>query len=697
MLSFLNNFFLPILLAASLPILIHLLSRRRIKRVKFSTLRFIKELQKHQMRRIKLRQILLLIIRTLIILFIVAAFARPAIKGAFTADIQAHEPTSVAILLDNSYSMGQESKGVDLFTQARAKAHQIIEFLKSGDECILIVFNDEPQPITREPTRLFSQLESVLDTIEVSDKGTDVYEALGMALKMLSDSKLLHKELYILTDNKEPGWREWSQVEVGERTRIFVVPFAGDYKDNQAIEQITFPNQLLEIKKPIHLSVSVHNYSPHAVGGILTSIFLDGNRVAQKDIDLLSNSSGKIDAQMEVMEGGNHWGYAEIEGDAILTDNKHYFSFKIPERVKTLLVGEENTLFVKLALNPEGNGFFDIKEIDYKHLGGEFMTKYDIILLLDPPSLPPEIFTKLVQFIKQGGGVFLTIGENSDIENLKDNFLKEFQDISITERIGNSGTKTYLQLEKLDYNHPIFQIFDTQKGFEDVNFFRIYPVITRKGVIAEYNNGSPFLVESSLEEGKMVLMSTSFSPEWSNLALTGLLVPLVHRTTQYLAATLARFDNPRKIGESFYCVQEEEIVASNFILKKPNGQEIYITPSYREGKLAIKIENPDIAGIYEIWADSTLIDVVAVNPDVKESDMTPFNRDDISDNVEVVWVDPDEEIENVIFSARYGKELWKTFLWIVFGLMIAELALDSTWKKPKEFIEEEQKPFPKTG
>jgi len=56
--------------------------------------------------------------------------------------------------------------------------------------------------------------------------------------------------------------------------------------------------------------------------------------------------------------------------------------------------------------------------------------------------------------------------------------------------------------------------------------------------------------------------------------------------------------------------------------------------------------------------------------------------------VEVIWVDPDEEIENVIFSARYGKELWKTFLWIVFGLMIAELAIGSTWKKPKEFIEE---------
>ncbi|MBN1754768.1 BatA domain-containing protein [bacterium] len=689
MLSFLNNIFLPILVLASLPVLIHLLSRRRIKRIRFSTLRFMKELQKKQMRRIKLRQILLLIIRTLIILFIVAAFARPAVKGKFSSDIQAHEPTSVAILLDNSYSMGQESRGVDLFTQARAKAHQIIEFLKPRDDCLLIVFNDHPQLVTNQPTRLFNQLSSALDTIEVSDRGTDVYSALGLGLKMLEESKHLHRELYILTDDKDRGWREWSRTESSQRIQIFAIPFTGDYEDNQSVDKITFPNQLLEVGKPINLSVTVNNHTSRPAGGILTSIYLDGKRVAQRDLDLLSNASGQVDAQIEVYQGGNHSGYAEIEGDAILTDNRYYFSFKIPQKIRTLLVGENNRLFVKLALDPHGDGFFEITEKEYRYLGGEILAKYDLIILLDPPSLSSDIFAKLKTFIEKGGGIFLTLGENTDITNLQANLLNEISGIYLSDRTSGGNLDTYMQLENVDYAHPVFQVFNPDNNYEEVTFFRFYPASASKGIIAEFNNGSPFILEADFGEGRMMVMTTSLAPAWSNLGLSGLLVPLFHRCSQYLASKLSRFNEPHTVGEPFLRILEEDIQATSFALRKPDRKKLNILPSYQEGKLAFRIDNPDQAGIYEIWADSMLIDISAVNPQILESDMSPLQRDEVEERIKVKWVDPDEEIENVIFSSRYGKELWKLFLWIVFVLMVAEILLATTWRKPKEFIEEE--------
>jgi hypothetical protein len=78
---FLNPAILFGLLAASIPVLIHLLNLRKLKKIEFSTLAFLKELQKNKIRKVKIKQWLLLALRVLVILFLVTAFARPTLKG----------------------------------------------------------------------------------------------------------------------------------------------------------------------------------------------------------------------------------------------------------------------------------------------------------------------------------------------------------------------------------------------------------------------------------------------------------------------------------------------------------------------------------------------------------------------------------------------------------------------------------------
>ena len=79
--NFLNPFVLFGMLAAGIPLVLHLLNLRKLRTVEFSTLRFLEELQQTRVRNLKLQQILLLILRTLIIVFAVLAFARPTIPG----------------------------------------------------------------------------------------------------------------------------------------------------------------------------------------------------------------------------------------------------------------------------------------------------------------------------------------------------------------------------------------------------------------------------------------------------------------------------------------------------------------------------------------------------------------------------------------------------------------------------------------
>src|SRR3990172_12322119 len=101
-LSFLNPVFLWALPAAAIPLLIHLLSRRRLPEVPFPTVQFLRALEPREIRRIRLRELLLLLLRTLAVLLLVLAFARPSLepRGAVI-----HAAAAVGILLDDSESM----------------------------------------------------------------------------------------------------------------------------------------------------------------------------------------------------------------------------------------------------------------------------------------------------------------------------------------------------------------------------------------------------------------------------------------------------------------------------------------------------------------------------------------------------------------------------------------------------------------
>ncbi|HDL18451.1 MAG TPA: hypothetical protein ENH29_05300, partial [Bacteroidetes bacterium] len=130
MFSFLQSTFLFALAAVSLPFIIHLLNKRKPKRVRFSTLYFLKQLQQKKMRRLKIRQLLLLILRALIIAMFVLAFARPTLKSRSFLLGSANVRTAAAIVLDNSMSMQWEGTQGQLYGSALEGAKNILQQLK---------------------------------------------------------------------------------------------------------------------------------------------------------------------------------------------------------------------------------------------------------------------------------------------------------------------------------------------------------------------------------------------------------------------------------------------------------------------------------------------------------------------------------------------------------------------------------------
>jgi hypothetical protein len=103
-LSFLNPLYLFGLAAAAIPILIHLFTRKRPREVPFSSLEFLTEVNRSEIRRIRVKQLLLLLLRTLAVIALALAMSRPVVKAS--AGARGGAATTIVALVDRSGSMG---------------------------------------------------------------------------------------------------------------------------------------------------------------------------------------------------------------------------------------------------------------------------------------------------------------------------------------------------------------------------------------------------------------------------------------------------------------------------------------------------------------------------------------------------------------------------------------------------------------
>lgn len=131
---FLNPAVLFGLLTATIPVLIHFFNLRKLKRIEFSTLVFLKELQKNKIRKIKLKQWLLLALRVFLILFLVTAFARPTLKGTAIGGTTSAAKTTAVFILDNTPSMSIVDVKGSYFNQAKAVQRLLLSQLQEGDD-----------------------------------------------------------------------------------------------------------------------------------------------------------------------------------------------------------------------------------------------------------------------------------------------------------------------------------------------------------------------------------------------------------------------------------------------------------------------------------------------------------------------------------------------------------------------------------
>ncbi len=686
--AFLNPAVLPALAAALLPLLIHLLTRRRLKKVEVSTVVFLQQLQKKRMRRVKVRQWLLLFLRTLIILFIVLAFSRPVLRATFPL-VGSNTPTTAVILLDNSYSMGFETPRGRLFDLSKQRALELVDLFKSGDEVILLPFADRPsgskQWKIRDQELALSRLRDFILDLQLSCRTTDVHSALEKAAKLLRDSDSPNKEIFLLTDMEANGWRSLQKERLTAELRgisLYLLSVEANQEENVSVERVTVPEQILNVKRPIEFEVQVTNYRRSDVRGLLLSVYLDGERLSQMTLNIGAAQTKRVLFQVAPEKTGVLSGYVEIEPDRLSVDNRRYFSVSIPARVKVLLVGDEeaDTYFLGRAFNPPGSEEVFVRSTSTtgEKLSLQQIEENDVIVLANVPHLSQWQVEQLQASVSQGRGLLICLGPRVDSEFYNQQLLPRFSPLRLGKLLGTTGLKSsYYSFGKMDFSHPILKGLLRRNRVDSPRFYSIYQTVPSPRVepIIWYNQGSPALCESRLGKGRIVLFTSAVDLGWTDLPVKGIFVPLFYRIVQYLATALS--EEPQRVGEPIERTFGE--LQSPVECQDPMGNRVSLLPVPGEGRWYLtEVELP---GIWSLFSEGREVGQIAVNVDTRESAPQKVTEGQIRTLLGEIYfrvIPEGRDLKKEVEHSRYGRELWRECLLLALILMAAEMAVAFT-------------------
>lgn len=535
--AFLNPFFLFGLLAAGIPLIIHLWNRRRVVTIDFSSLMFLMAAHRENARRFQLRQLLILLLRMAIVALIALALARPFLTlGLPLASVRAK--TDIVIVLDNSYSMAHQDVDGIRFEKAQTFAIDVMDTLRHGDSAALILMSDIPNPIFRQLTPDLGSVTAAINAATVSYRATNVQSSLELAHEILAESEQLNKELYLISDFTRNGWEN-----VGARlprpynrsgARVSLIPVVEGEAHNTNIEEVRPSNQLIGVNLPLQLNVTTANHSVAPLTQRMLTLFIGGEKQKTMSFSAAANESLNTTLTYNFSTPGTHIGYLTLTEDRLNIDNQRYFALDVIGEVRVLCVGEQ-TEYLALALNPHKNSnqqsaisnqqrdflnappttnglqqlTVDTMILPTQCTPTEFesfpLEDYDVIILADVPKITRQIGAQLQEFIRHGKSVIAFVSMHSNAESYN-----ALSDTWLPAQLGSTLTWTPpQQVRAYQAGHPIFDVFPNE-GFSAQYAPQFYSgVILRptpeSEVIAHFDDDTPFLIERNQGTSTLLL------------------------------------------------------------------------------------------------------------------------------------------------------------------------------------------------
>ncbi|NNJ53390.1 MAG: VWA domain-containing protein [Ignavibacteriaceae bacterium] len=691
--TFLNPAILFGLLAASIPILIHLLNLRKLKKIEFSTLQFLKELQKNKIRKIKLKQWLLLALRVLIILLIVTAFARPTLEGVSVGGTTSAAKTTAVFILDDTFSMSVIDQQGSYFNNAKQTIKEILNQMQEGDEAGLILVSHQPEEINH--TTNLERFKSELDDIQISFISNELNSAIVKAAKLIGTSRNFNKEIYLLTDFQKGRLTTQENVTnlnelLNEQVRFYAFDFSGREILNVGISDLKLNTQIFEKNKPVKFEAEVTNYSSTSINNLVVSLFIEDERSAQQSLNLNPGETKTANLEAPTKSSGLIEAFVEIEEDDILKDNKRYTSIYILEKIDVLVLNDaiENGRFINLAIQSASvDGFFNVTNRNVNQAGAIQLQNYDAVII-NSSSLK-NISKKIQEFLSQGKGIVIFPSSNGTVEILNSSLAE--LNIPASNGIVKIEGRNTMEFDEIDFHHPLFENIFLEKEKKQVESPKINSYhkinVTENGKsIIKLIDGSSFLSEYSTNGGKIFLFNSSADLAWNDFPLKSIFAPLLNKIVLYISSN-------KSVNEEQFAGEKINVNVSNRTLPqikilRPDSKEDLVNMNEIISSNFLTYNSTELVGNYKFFSGEKLLNSVCVNTDPLESVVEYLSENDFVNYLKGIkfkgtflMIDNDENPVQQILQARFGSELWRYFLIAAIFIALIEMAIARNAKK----------------
>jgi hypothetical protein len=452
--------------AVASPILIHLLSRRRFRRVRWAAMDFLLEAQRRNRRRIRLEQLILLALRCLAMLLIVLLISRPFLRsGTFGAISQLGRSERI-ILLDDSFSMGYRSPAGaaegSVFDRARTAARRIAALAAEAspsDSLTLLTTREPRRPVVAVNGLDEENLRTIgdhLDALQPTESAAHFADCLDAVSAMLRDAATqANQVVYIVSDFQRCDWASVADEEgaSGESLlkalaahsasiRLVLVDVAiDDAPANVAVTGLRPLQSQIVAGVPARFELTIANHSLAALEGVELSIRtasstlppivvprIGGGATITEPIEVAFPNDGAEFLSVELAGGVR-------QADGVRVDNVRHAAVRVTPSVRVLIVNgapadsayDDEVYLLKTALRPAGRAASgnEVEIIEEPEFESADLGHCDLVILANVNRLTPGAVRRLESFVARGGGLVIFAGGEMDLAFYNEHFHRE--------------------------------------------------------------------------------------------------------------------------------------------------------------------------------------------------------------------------------------------------------------------------------
>jgi hypothetical protein len=672
---------LPVAVA---PLLIHLINLLRHRTVDWSAMEFLLASQRKYRTRVLLKQLLLMAMRVAAIAGIALALAQPRWRSALAGFLGGEQTTHI-LLIDDSYSMSEETLEETCFDRSREVARRLLdEFAAAGSGQSLGVgrfsrlseqrgagFDLLPQSLTPE---ILAEAEQLVDESQPSQSAAGPREAIAAAAEFATSGETANTVLWVLSDFRN---RDWQAADETASLLRQVADAGGEIRfvdcsprseaatqGNLAVESIRLVGGVPAAGVVLPMEVTVRNHAAMPTAEFQLDLREDG--VARPGLRFDPIPAGAAASQrvdVRFPESGEHALEASLGPDRVAADNTRAAVVSVAEAREVLLIdgatvpGERggDAFYVASALAPGGGAptGLSVRIDSQRVLASEDLSRFDTVWLLDIASLDTPEIEALEAYARAGGGVGFFVGPRTLIDSTNNRLYRDGEGLFPVPLAGDvdllpdaaaarGGDRV---ADVVVEDHPTVVVLSGRRNplVASVRVERVMAVdrsfepAEGSGLrrLLSLRTGAPLLLEQPFGDGLVAVALTTAAPTWNNWARGNPSWVVVMLELESSLARGRRSARSSTVGEPIRITLQEGLDEPQVDFVVPPDDSVIHREAQRDaaGGLVAELTETGVAGLYTSrWRQQDGVEqtrLMAINVDPAEGELETVGRDQL--------------------------------------------------------------------